>query len=466
MGNFLVHYTQEKQDKKTYKSISSCELKLQYIDDVIWYQGEFTLNYHRNNVEKNIAFKHYFELNTNTGDINISYKINNNNLTDSELFRNKEILKQNDFKMLYDLCENGFYRGEKRNGYWGAKYAKTLDKITNVILNILKPKFKSSYLYEKLNNKKIVTTKLFDMLVDFHLDINDIKGHDSVYFDIMNEYPKKKWLKLNDNKFLPAVLDAYGIKSKYLIKILSNNTYKSYNIAAINYICKLFGSNHISYLKQISWLSLCHDVPTNKKTHELKNNAEKDSMVAVMKNWEKLNIRMDSFIHTTNRLLAIREHVEKHGIDLKFKAKNDNDYDSLMEIWMGHKLHFTRGYKVKYSFPNEFIDFIEEPFVYGDVVCKPKILKSEDDFRIEGYVMKNCMAKQFMHGVIYIYVSLSCNRKRIDLQYKKGKLNQHYGKANTPVDDSFDPVIEILSQRFEKFPEIKWFKENFDYITN
>ena len=103
MGNFLVHYTQEKQDKKTYKSISSCELKLQYIDDVIWYQGEFTLNYHRNNVEKNIAFKHYFELNTNTGDINISYKINNNNLTDSELFRNKEILKQNDFKMLYDL---------------------------------------------------------------------------------------------------------------------------------------------------------------------------------------------------------------------------------------------------------------------------------------------------------------------------------------------------------------------------
>ena len=189
-------------------------------------------------------------------------------------------------------------------------------------------------------------------------------------------------------------------------------------------------------------------------------------MVAVMKNWEKLNVRMDSFIHTTNKLLSIREHVEKNGIELKFKAKNDNDYDSLMEMWMGHKLHFTRGYKVKYSFPNEFIDFIEEPFLCDGIVCKPQLLKSEDDFRIEGYVMKNCMAKQFMHGVIYIYVSLSCNRKKIDLQYKKGELNQHYGKANTPVDESFNPMIEILSQRFKAFPDIKWIKENFDYITN
>ena len=115
MGNFLIHYTQEKQDKKTYKSASTCELKLRYDDDIIYYEGEFVLNYHRNNLQKNISFKHEFELNTNTGDINVSYKLRNNNLTESRLFNNRDITKENDFKMLYELCENGFYRGEKRN---------------------------------------------------------------------------------------------------------------------------------------------------------------------------------------------------------------------------------------------------------------------------------------------------------------------------------------------------------------
>jgi hypothetical protein len=466
MGNFLVHYTQEKQDKKTYKSAATCELKLRYDNNILYYEGEFVLNYHRNNLQKNISFKHELELNTNTGDIKTTYILRNNNLTDSQLFNNRDSIKENNFKMLYELCENGFYRGEKRTGYWGAKYAKQLDKITKIILDILKPKFKTPYLYEKLSSEKVVTNKLFDMLVDFHLDMNNIKGHDSVYYDILEEYPKKKWLKLNDNKFLPAVLDAYGVKSKYLIKILSNNTYKPYNIASLNYICKLFGPNYISYLKQSNWMVHCFDAPPNKKTHELKNDVEKACMIHVMNNWEKLNIRMDSFVHTTNKLLSIREHVEKHGINLKFKARNDNDYDSIMEMWLGHKLHFSRGYKVRYSFPEEFVEFIEQPFIHNDVVCKPKILKSEDDFRIEGYVMKNCMAKQFNHGVIYIYVSLSCNRKKIDLQYKKGKLNQHYAKANTPVDPSFEPMIEILSERFATLPEIKWVKENFDHITN
>jgi hypothetical protein len=73
-----------------------------------------------------------------------------------------------------------------------------------------------------------------------------IKAHDNIYYDIQNEYPKKKWLEKNDYKYLPAILESYGIKSKYLIAIL-NKSNVNVSISALNYISKLFGENHLEY---------------------------------------------------------------------------------------------------------------------------------------------------------------------------------------------------------------------------
>ena len=83
--------------------------------------------------------------------------------------------------------------------------------------------------------------------------------------------------------------------------------------------------------------------------------------------------------------------------------------------------------------PEEFIKEIQEDIVIGEETFKPKILLTEDDFRIEGFNMKNCMSKQFAHGVVYIFTSLQHKRKRINLQYRKGNLIQSYGKANSTV---------------------------------
>ena len=76
------------------------------------------------------------------------------------------------------------------------------------------------------------------------------------------------------------------------------------------------------------------------------------------------------------------------------------------------------------------------------------------------------MAKQFLHGQIYIYVSLSCGKKRINLQYRKGKLVQAYGKANTLVKDEYQNVINELSKRFQNYVTIDWKRDRYDFITN
>ena len=460
--DLLFKYNQEKTDK--YNSKSTCDLKLFYDNVTIVYDSLFDFEYQRYGNKKRVMFHHNLSLNTTTGDVTVTYKITNDNLTKEKSFNNKTKIKKNDFSLLLELTENGFIRGEKRLGYWGVKYHRAQDTICEMMVNILKPKFTATFLKDKCYDKPTLN-RMYDMIVDYHLDCKKIKQHDGIYYDIQNDYPKKKWLVKNDYKFLPAVLDSYGIKSKYLIGELNKYEGKPIHISSLNYICKLFGDNYLDYIKQVTWESHCFDLPPNKKIHRLKNESEKSCMVKAINNWETETLKSDTLIYSLNKLFTIRDLLELRKIDLKFKAKNDTEFENHMDTWMGIKLHFARGYKLRYSINKEVVDDIEKDIVINGETYKPNILLTEEDYRVEGYSMKNCMAKQFPHGSIYIFVSLHHGRKKINLQYRKGNLIQSYGKANTTVPDSYNEVIDILTQRMKKYHHVEWKKERYDLLT-
>jgi hypothetical protein len=464
--DLLFIHNQEKKDKKS-KSLSTCDLKL-FNDDVsIIYKSTFDFDYQRYGRNKKVLFEHELILNKKTGDIHITYKIINDGLTDMKMFKSTIKQKKNNFSLLLDLTENGFERGEKRIGFWGVKYSRATSKILDLIYSLIKDKFKSEFIVSKITKGEFEVNFLYDMIVDFHLEMKGIKGHNSVYYDIQHDYPKKKWLEKNDYKFLPSVLDHYGIKSKYLIGELNKyHSNKSIKLNSLNYICKLFGDNYLDYLKKINWEKHCFDYAPNNKLHQLKNDSEKNCMVNIINKWENDSLKTDSLVYLVNKLLSIRELLEVRGVDLKFKAKNDSEFDNLLEMWSGIKFHFARGYKVRYDLPKEFLDEIEEDILIDGELFKPKVLVTEEDFRIEGFNMKNCMSKQFLHGSIYIYVGLQCKRKRINLQYRKGGLVQSYGKANTPTLEMFNDAITILTQRFKKYTYLEWKKEKYDFLTN
>ena len=465
--DLLFSYSQQKKDKnrKRDESISECLLRLYKHNDELTYEGIFDFDYDRYGSPRHITFEHNLIINLITGDVFIKYKIKNNLNVNEKMFRNTDKEKKNNFKLLFDLVENGIARGEKRRGYWGVKYERSVDKICDIFVQQIQPKFKSQFLKDKNYKLKPFYNTIYDMLVDYHLDIKGIKGHDAVYYDIQNDYPKKKWLDKNDNKFLPSVLDYYGIKSKYLIKELSQNV-RQIQISTLNYFCKLFGDNHVEYLKKFIWETHCYDTPPNKKLHILKNESEKEFLIKVINHWETETIKTDSLIYTLNKLFSIRDLLEQRGLDLKFKAKNDVEFDNLMEMWNGFKLHFARGYKVRYVVPEEFVDDVESDIIIGDSVFKVKLLLTEDEFRIEGFIMKNCMAKQFPHGALYTFVSMQHKRKKINLQYRKGNLVQSYGKANTVVTSIFEDATNILTQKFKKYSNLEWKKEKFDFLTH
>ena len=188
-------------------------------------------------------------------------------------------------------------------------------------------------------------------------------------------------------------------------------------------------------------------------------------MIKLINNWEKDTIQNDNLLEMINQLLSIREFLETKNINLKFNAKNDVEFELIYKQWENMKSHFKKGYRIRYSMPNDFVYEIEKDIIVDGLVFKPTILKTEEEYNLEGYVMKNCMGKQFINGLIHIYISLTHKRKRINLQYRKGNLLQSYGKANTPVDIFFNESVKILNKRMLEYSDIQWVKEKYDFIV-
>lgn len=464
----LLHYYQEKLDKTRLLLKSSCELRLGADDNTIVYSSNFYTDYNRGGEPKSVTFSHELVIDKNNGDIKIEYRISNSKKLSHH--KNGVWVKKNSFSMLEDLSEKGFYNGEKRNKYWGVKYLKEINKIYKILRTQLNKHITDEFLLNKTYEDNSHINPFYDLIVDFHLHKKNIKSHNNVYGDIIDVYPKKKWLKLNDNKFLPAILDEYGIKSKYIVGEISSLKRKDkINLKSLNYLCKLFGENYLDYIKKVDWKFFCGQFFNRKKIHVCRNDFEKNAILSSLVNFDKSEHYLNNIILTIHELFELRNFIESknYPVTLKIKSKNPNQLDLLFEEWILIKKHLMVGYKIKYVLPDNFIEEIEEPIIINESQYNIKVLCSEDDYRLEGIRMKNCMSKQFIHGIVHIFAALQTGRKRINLQYRKGNLIQSYAKANTPVpQEIFSEAIEILNKRMEKYSNLEWFKQKYDILIN
>ena len=462
--DLLLNYSQVKKERSG-DLISKCDLKLFENDNLIHYISEYSFDYKRYGTRKRMIIGHGLTINLKNGDMTTTYQLSNEG-EDDKVYRGKCKRAKNNFGSLLELTDSGFFRGEKRQKYWGVRYTRACDSIMEIMIKEITSRLQSDYYKTKLYLHKPQINPLFDLLVDFHLDKKKIRAHDDVYHSIQYDYPKLKWLKLNDYKYLPSLLDSYGIKSKYLIGEINKSEHPNINIRTLSYICHLFGDNYIDYIKQIKdWTTFCLVNTPNKRYHTLKNESEKRFMVKLFNNWEMSGLQMDSLVFSVNELLTIRESLSGKNLDLKFKAKDDDSFAMLSKQWEGFKNHFKKGYRIRYALPEDFISHIQEDIVVGEETFNVSILKTEDEFALEGYRMKNCMGKQFSNGLIYIYIAMANKRKRINLQYRKGALSQHYGSANTPVDSLFNDSIQILNKKMLQYSELQLKKEKFDFIS-
>lgn len=450
--DLLFTYDQGKKDKKN--SIGNSTLNVFENETNIFFIGTFHFEY-ANNI--NLTITHELDLNIVTGDFKITYTYQNNKKITKKT-------KENDFKMLVSLVEIGMIQGENTRIYWGTQYKKAIDKISTIFFNKIKNKFKNEHYSKSLFNHKSTYSFMYRLIVNYHLDKNNIKSHDGIYHIIEDNFPAKKWFKKNDNNFLPSILDSYGIKSKYFIKELNINPNLRINLRALKYFCNLFGDNYIDYIKQIDWKTCSISKASFTKKHILKTEHEKKVLIKIINEFKDTVISDKNIAQTIYNFMDSKNEITKMNLKLKFKYNDIETFFKSFEEINGLLRHKKRGYRIKYTLPSEFVEMVETPIIIGNNVFNPKILVTEEDFIIEGHQMKNCMAQQFTHGIIFIYISFSSDIGTVNLQYKKGKLIQGRGKANTNITEEFKEGINVLSDRLMSDPEVKWIKEKFDFL--
>ena len=165
--DLLFSYNQQKKDKnrKTDNQIAQCLLRL-YIDgENLCYEGIFDFDYDRYSKKRHVTFEHNFVIDIKSGDINTTYKIINDGLTNDKFLKSSTKFKKNDFKLLFDLVENGIARGEKRRGFWGVKYDRSVEQIIDIMISKLRPNFKSEFYL----NKNYKSNSTFNTIYDLSL---------------------------------------------------------------------------------------------------------------------------------------------------------------------------------------------------------------------------------------------------------------------------------------------------------
>lgn len=455
----ILYYHEQEKYERNRNLKNECKLKLFSFNNLIHYVAEYNIEYMRFGKINFVTYEHLLTYDAKTGNFNVTYRIINKKENTYNLYKTNEKKRKNNFDFLLDLTQSGFYSGEKRFNFWGVKYKKACVDILHIIS-------------KKLNHpvppgdKNHIVNPLYDMLVEHHLITKKIKWHNNIYNDISQIYPQKKWLKLNDNKFLPAVLDGLGIKTKFLVGALSNLD-KKINMKSLKFLCNLFGENYVDYFREFDWIEIVKDPMIRSKKFVCEDDHEKKSILNAFKTYDEAeNILNDGPLTLISQLYTLKEFLGAKGLSLKIKSKSFNELVSLKDQWEAHKKHFKVGYKLKYHLPEEMITDIETPININDKTFIPELILTEDQFRVEGFVMKNCMARQFGVANLYIHMSLRIGRKRINLQYRKGILNQSKGKANTNTPKEFKEAIDIINQRMLNYKDISPKKTGYDFIIN
>jgi hypothetical protein len=458
----ILHYYEQEKYEKNKPLRSEAKLKLAADDDFLIFTSEFYVEYLRLGRMNYLTYEHGLTINKNTGDFTVIYRLVNKKDNTHKLYQNTAKVKKNNFDMLIEITQRGFYGGEKRYNFWGVKYKRTISEIYKSIVKELKINLEG-----KEYEKDQAINPLYDMLVDYHLDKKGIKGHDNVYWHICEVFPKKKWLKLNDNKFLPAVLDQYGIKSRFLISTLSVKEKKcKINLKSLRFLCTLLGENYVDYFREFEWNTICMEYIKSNKLFICENDAEKKAITKSLKTYSEIEAYInDGVLNTLFDLYTLKDFLKQNGLIVKLKSNSSHQLITLKDTWDLYKKHFKLGYKLRYTIPHEMIKDLEQEIIIDNQVFKPMLILSEDQFKIEGMIMKNCMAKQFNVGALYIHMAMSLNKKRINLQYRRGLLNQNKAKANTIVPQEFEPAIEILSKKMLKYSMVSPEKEKYDIIN-
>jgi hypothetical protein len=348
-----------------------------------------------------------------------------------------------------------------------------------------------SFRYEAKARHDEQAKTLVDRWMYKFIDLKKIKMPNDGMHLLKYMYPTEKYLKKNDRKLVAALLDRYGILSKFTIKLVHLNS--SVDISAVYQLHQLFGENGNKYFGNLNpnfftsngsrspFDPINFSIARIEEINPFMNfdikDFEKKNMVAILN--DATDMSQSKYSSPTNMInelidhLRMMEKLRQFYPDLRLRVTKHKTFVDEHSRLAALEREIKKGYSTKRIFEKHIIEAIEKDieivhydgkiklgafqelgaFIPNRKVYKPVLLKTSEEYAEEGAIMHHCVAGYIEHSRSII-VSLRCGDERVTCEFetssKKCLQARYYQNQNPP--EHFQKPLEILKDQIKRIP--------------
>lgn len=444
-----------------YVCINSIERSIKIVDNNLYIKNSYFFKYR--GLNKKYYRKHseifVFKINLLNGNFTIFYRKGNRK-------QNIKYVRVNNFLKLREFIINN-------NLFFKKLYPENkliIDKQEESINDYEFLKIILNYLESDSDVESMLSMDIFNLIIEFFVRKKEIKAPNEYKSLIVNLYPTEKFLKKNDRKLVQSILDSFGIKSKFLVKLIHENP--KISISMYSKFAEFFGQDYQKYMSSISpvfskFLETVDEeiISVNFRKLNFKHDLrkmEKENLIKIINDFLTQNSPSKKAIENIHQLirdhLSMYEKLKEYDIDIKINAVN---YESFMlehEEFSKLISLIKKGWTIEYQYDNRMVRYIEDPFtvVFDDkeILFKPVILKREEEYQVEGDYMHHCVAS-YSNKETSLIVSLrideGVDRVTCEFNKKTGECLQSRHFCNQSPPKHFEESLKILKSRISKF---------------
>lgn len=333
-------------------------------------------------------------------------------------------------------------------------------------------------------NDKDYSTKISEWIMQSFIDKKGIKTP-NVYKDLLtNWYPTKPFLVKNDNKLVLSILDRLGIKSKSLNKLIHSKD--GFILEQLLVLMPYFGKTDlVKYVPNLTqkffdfdWKDIFDNMKSahvarysfrsikDLEIYDLTPN-EKKVVLKYLNNFFNLSMpqnlvsvnaaTVSSIFRELNDHFGMIKKVREYYPNTEMRATNQSDFHTEHIELSKIQNSIKKGYTTQYTFPEEFVSYIETPILTYDennnkVVLYPVLLKTDSEYTEEGSHMHHCVGSYVDRDtsiIISLRVGSTSGVERVTSEFltsDKSCVQSKYFCNAKPPELFETPLIELINR--------------------
>lgn len=261
-------------------------------------------------------------------------------------------------------------------------------------------------------------------------------------------YPGIKPMRKFGNNLIHTILNEYGVKSKYAIKLL--NTNEGIDLDTYKLMVGTIGIEQVRRVNpEIFKVKLWSTYEPQKLT-----NSEKRNLVSILNSTatrmdDNTSIRMTVNDIMGDHLNRLKTKIMSYGINVKIKATTYDEFSKEHSEWYELYDELVESNVITHHYDNNFIESIERPIIINGIKMTPKVLTNTREYKDESREQSNCV-KTYITDLDTCIISLrGTNRVTIEyVPYNNTIINQQCRERfNKRVSEQNEPFINELDER-------------------